>query len=160
MNQAKNPQEPDHIDSTTIGRIGDAFNLHLLPKLLNFLENHDSNTENQTRIMIAAGIVAVAKHLPIAARDAQITRLLTILSQILRSKSQEIRDLVRDSLSRIFLGPHIFPFCSESSEGHLYEDGNFMYSRTLLTRSSLILQAGIAPLASRPSTTVSMTLLI
>jgi U3 small nucleolar RNA-associated protein 20 len=95
----------------TVSRIGDAVNLRLLPKLLHFLENYDPNTENQTRILIAAGIVAVAKHLPTAARDAQITRLLTILSQILRSKSQDMRDLVRDSLNRIFvrLGPAYLP---------------------------------------------------
>jgi U3 small nucleolar RNA-associated protein 20 len=105
------PAISDQIDIATVGRIGDAVNLRLLPKLLGFLESSDPNTENQTRILIAAGFVAVAKHLPIAARDAQITRLLTILSQILRSRSQEMRDLVRDSLNRIFvnLGPSYLP---------------------------------------------------
>jgi len=101
----------DQLDIATVGQIGDAVNLRLLPKLLGFLESSDPNTENQTRILIAAGFVAVAKHLPVAARDAQITRLLTILSQILRSRSQEMRDLVRDSLNRIFvnLGPSYLP---------------------------------------------------
>lgn len=105
------PAISDQLDIATVGRIGDAVNLHLLPKLLSFLESSDPNTENQTRILIAAGFVAVAKHLPITARDAQITRLLTILSQILRSRSQEMRDLVRDSLNRIFvnLGPSYLP---------------------------------------------------
>ena len=68
--------EPDHdlvepmiaavteqTDNMTVGPIGDAVNLRLLPKLLGFLENHDSNTEDQTRILIAASIVSVAKHL-------------------------------------------------------------------------------------------------
>jgi U3 small nucleolar RNA-associated protein 20 len=113
----EDPPEPtsttvsDQLDHANIVRIGDAVNLGLLPKLLSFLESYDPNTENQTRILVAAGFVAVAKHLPLAARDAQITRLLTILSQILRSKSQEMRDLVRDSLNRIFvnLGPSYLP---------------------------------------------------
>ena len=103
---------PDpEIVNESAGRIADAINLQLLPKLLGFLENYDSKTENQTRILIAAGVVAVAKHLPLTSRDAQITRLLTILSQILRSKSQEMRDLVRDCLNRIFisLGPSYLP---------------------------------------------------
>jgi U3 small nucleolar RNA-associated protein 20 len=101
----------EQTENATAGPIGDAVHLRLLPKLLGFLEDHDPNAENQTRILMAAGIVAVAKHLPMAARDTQITRLLTILSQILRSKSQEMRDLVRDSLNRIFvtLGPSYLP---------------------------------------------------
>ncbi|KNZ75043.1 U3 small nucleolar RNA-associated protein 20 [Termitomyces sp. J132] len=56
---------------------------------------------NNKRIPIAIGIVTVAKHLPATTREPQITRLLTILSQILRSKSQETRDLTRDTLNRI-----------------------------------------------------------
>lgn len=98
-------------ESKKIARIADAVNLRLLPNLLAHLEKHekhDVNTDDNTRIPIAVGIVTVAMHLPTATRDAQITRLVTILSQILRSKSQETRDLVRDSLNRIavHLGPN------------------------------------------------------
>jgi len=99
-----------------VARIADAVNLRLLPNLLNHLEKYDANTDDNTRIPIAVGIVTVAKHLPTAAREAQITRLLTILSQILRSRSQETRDLTRDSLNRIAanLGPDYLPIlCRE-----------------------------------------------
>ena len=92
-------------------RIADAVNQRLLPNLLNHLEKHDSDTDDTTRIPISIGIVTVAKHLPPSIREPQITRLLTILSQILRSKSQETRDLVRDALARIavILGPSYTP---------------------------------------------------
>ncbi|KAF8161520.1 armadillo-type protein [Crassisporium funariophilum] len=95
----------------TTARIADAVNLRLLPSLLNHLEKHDATTDDNTRIPISIGIVTVAKHLPAATREAQITRLLTILSQILRSKSQETRDLTRDALNRITvnLGPSYLP---------------------------------------------------
>jgi U3 small nucleolar RNA-associated protein 20 len=105
---------PDHVESVTsksTARIADAVNLRLLPNLLNHLEKHDTTTDDNTRIPISIGIVVVAKHLPAAAREAQITRLVTILSQILRSKSQETRDLVKDALNRIAvnLGPSYLP---------------------------------------------------
>lgn len=101
--EAEDPPPPT-IKPLTIkqtARIADAVNIRLLPNLLNHLEKHDVNTDDNTRIPISIGIITVAKHLPQATREAQITRLLTILSQILRSKSQETRDLVRDALNRI-----------------------------------------------------------
>ena len=107
---------PDHVESVvlsskTTARIADAVNLRLLPNLLNHLEKHDATTDDNTRIPISIGIVTVAKYLPAAAGRAQIARLLTILSQILRSKSQETRDLTRDALNRIAvnLGPSYLP---------------------------------------------------
>ena len=107
---------PDHVEdvavsSKTNARIADAVNLRLLPNLLNHLEKHDATTDDNTRIPISIGVVMVAKYLPAAAREAQITRLVTILSQILRSKSQETRDLTRGALNRIAvnLGPSYLP---------------------------------------------------
>ena len=99
------------LSSKTTARIADAVNLRLLPNLLNHLEKHDATTDDNTRIPIAIGIVTVAKFLPAAAGKAQITRLVTILSQILRSKSQDTRDLARDALNRIAvnLGPSYLP---------------------------------------------------
>ena len=107
---------PDPVESVALSpnitaRIADAVNLRLLPNLLTHLEKHDATTDDNTRIPIAIGIVTVAKYLPAAAREAQITRLVTILCQILRSKSQETRDLTRDALNRIAvnLGPSYLP---------------------------------------------------
>ncbi|KAJ6576399.1 armadillo-type protein [Mycena vulgaris] len=103
------PSIPPPLNSSA--RIADAVNLRLLPNLLNHLEKRDATTEDTTRIPIAIGIVKVAKHLPPATREPQIARLLTTLSQVLRSKSQETRDLTRDTLSRIAvsLGPAYLP---------------------------------------------------
>lgn len=94
-----------------MGRIADAVNLRLLPSLLQHLEKRDATTDDNNRIPIAIGIIKVAMHLPAAAREPQITSLLTVVSQILRSKSQETRDLTRDTLSRIAvtLGPSYLP---------------------------------------------------
>ena len=82
-------------------RIADAVNARLLPTLLDHLEKHDPTTDDNARLPIAIGIVNVAKHLPESNRELQIHRLLTVISQIFRSHSQETRDLARDSLQRI-----------------------------------------------------------
>lgn len=91
-------------------RIEDAVNNRLLPSLLHHLEKRDEN-EDSLRIPISIGIVQVAKHLPPKPREAQTSRLLTILSQVFRSKSQETRDLTRETLCRIAvtLGPSYLP---------------------------------------------------
>lgn len=99
------------VSAAQLSRISDAVNLRLLPALLNYLEKHDATTDDNTRIPVSIGIVTVAKHLPENTREPQITRLLTVLSQILRSRSQETRDLTRDALVRISisLGPKYLP---------------------------------------------------
>ncbi|KAJ7494716.1 armadillo-type protein [Mycena galericulata] len=105
------PALPIPVPLQSSARIADAVNLRLLPTLLNHLEKRDATTEDTTRIPIAIGIVKVAKYLPATTREPQIARLLTVLSQVLRSKSQETRDLTRDTLSRIAvsLGPSYLP---------------------------------------------------
>ncbi|TFK80791.1 hypothetical protein K466DRAFT_366251 [Polyporus arcularius HHB13444] len=97
-------------DSSKIARIQDAVNSRLLPTLIQYLEKRDE-TEDTLRIPVAVGIVQIAKHLPKAQRDAQIGKLLTVLSQVLRSRSQETRDLARETLCRIAcnLGPAYLP---------------------------------------------------
>ncbi|KZT02142.1 uncharacterized protein LAESUDRAFT_815480 [Laetiporus sulphureus 93-53] len=93
-----------------ISRIADAVNHRLVPRLLQHLEKRDE-TEDTLRIAIAVGIIQVVKHLPRETREPQIARLLTVLSQIFRSKSQETRDLTRETLCRIavILGPSYLP---------------------------------------------------
>lgn len=102
------PLSAGHI--INVSKIADAVNSRLLPNLLNHLEKRDV-TDDNLRLPIAIGIVKVATHLPMATREPQIARLLTILSQILRSKSQETRDLVKDTLCRIaiIIGPSYLP---------------------------------------------------
>ena len=102
-------------------RIADAVNTRLLPTLLDHLEKHDPTTDDNARLPIAIGIVNVAKHLPESNRELQIHRLLTVISQIFRSHSQETRDLARDSLQRIavILGPAYLPRIIQELRGAL-----------------------------------------
>ena len=95
--------ESNDNQTTGLGSIANTINVRLLPRLLRFLDNDDPNKEDHTRLLISVGIAAIAKHLPPVLREAQVTRLFTILSQTLRSRSQEIRDLVRDSFNRIIV---------------------------------------------------------
>jgi U3 small nucleolar RNA-associated protein 20 len=76
-------------------------------------------TEDSLRIPISIGIVKVAKHLPEATREPQVARLLTILSQILRSKSQETRDLTRDTRIAVVLGSPYLPVMLREMRGAL-----------------------------------------
>jgi U3 small nucleolar RNA-associated protein 20 len=110
VDEGADAEEPDTKKAQEMTRIADSVHSRLLPALLNHLERRDEN-EDTIRIPIAVGIVNVAKHLPDPARTTQVTRLLTILSQAFRSKSQETRDLTRDTLCRIAvtLGPDFLP---------------------------------------------------
>lgn len=117
----KDTIKPIGLSAEKISQIADAVNLRLLPTLLNYLERHDATTDDNTRIPVSIGIITVARHLPDNSREAQITRLLTILSQILRSRSQETRDLVRDALVRIStsLGPQYLSLVFKELRGAL-----------------------------------------
>ena len=87
-------------------RIADAVINRFLPSLLTYLEKRDE-TEDEIRIPVSIGVVRVALHLPEESRRPQVSRLLTIISQALRSKSQDTRNLVRETLCKIavILGP-------------------------------------------------------
>ncbi|KIM31383.1 hypothetical protein M408DRAFT_7156 [Serendipita vermifera MAFF 305830] len=91
-------------------KIADAVNNRLLPALLQFLEKREE-TEDTMRIPMAIGIAKVALHLPEEKRLIQVTRLMTILCQALRSKSSETRDLTRETLCKIVVsaGPPYLP---------------------------------------------------
>ncbi|TFK68467.1 hypothetical protein BDN72DRAFT_821164 [Pluteus cervinus] len=128
--QAEPPADDDEVEEESVpsqavskspSRIADLVHVQLLPTLLHHLETRDVDTDDTNRIPIAIGIVKVALHLPAATQNIQITRLLTILSQMLRSKSQETRDLVRDSLNRIavVVGPQYLPVLIRELRGAL-----------------------------------------
>ena len=103
-------EAPPPAPSVDVKKVSDAVNLRLLPTLLGYLENRDEN-EDSLRIPIGLGIAKIALHLPSPTKDAQIGKLLTVLSQALRSRSQETRDLVRETFCRIVvaLGPAHLP---------------------------------------------------
>ncbi|KAG8869452.1 U3 snoRNP protein [Serendipita sp. 405] len=93
----------EHAQST---KVTEVVNNRLLPSLLQFMEQRQE-TEDALRLPMAVGVVKVALHLPEDKRRPQITRLLTILSQALRSKSSETRDIARDVICKIVtsIGP-------------------------------------------------------
>ncbi|KAG7091487.1 hypothetical protein E1B28_010518 [Marasmius oreades] len=115
------PDNPPSPKGQSMAKIADAVNAKLIPSLLQYLESRDATTEDTTRIPIAVGVVKVAKHLPQASATLQITRLLTTTSQIMRSKSQDTRDLTRDTLCRIavVLGPSYLPTIFRELRGAL-----------------------------------------
>jgi U3 small nucleolar RNA-associated protein 20 len=104
----------------TSSRVSDAVNNRLLPALLNHLENRDE-AEDTLRIPVSIGIVKIALHLPGVIREAQITKLVTVLSQALRSKSSETRDITRDALCKIciVIGPSYLPVILREMRGAL-----------------------------------------
>ena len=110
-----NVEEETDVVPSIPTRIADAVTSRLLPSLLTYLEKREE-TEDEVRILVSTGVVRVALHLPEEIRQPQISRLLTILSQALRSKSQETRDLVRETLCKIavILGPEwLHPLINE-----------------------------------------------
>lgn len=104
----------------TSSRVSDAVNNRLLPALLNHLENRNE-VEDTLRIPVSIGIVKIALHLPGVIREAQVTKLVTVLSQVLRSKSSETRDITRDALCKIciLIGPSYLPVILREMRGAL-----------------------------------------
>ncbi|KAH8929951.1 hypothetical protein BT69DRAFT_1108385 [Atractiella rhizophila] len=72
----------------------------LLPDLLKFLDQRDG-VEEALRIPMGEGIAQIIKHLPDEERDASTYHLLASLSQILKSTSQDTRELTRASLGNV-----------------------------------------------------------
>jgi U3 small nucleolar RNA-associated protein 20 len=113
--------QPTLTSNGQTSRILDAVNNALLPDLIEFLNSRDSTTEDSTRIPVAIGIAKVARHLPSTIGLPQITRLLTVLSQVFRSKSQDVRDLTREAMVRIavVLGRTSIPIMIQELRGAL-----------------------------------------
>ncbi|EJT46124.1 hypothetical protein A1Q1_05335 [Trichosporon asahii var. asahii CBS 2479] len=78
----------------------------LLPTLSKFITTK-SETEDSVRIPVSLAIVKLASTLPAEESDNEILRIITTVSQILRSKDQDIRDIARDTIGKIavYLGP-------------------------------------------------------
>ncbi|BEI87998.1 uncharacterized protein CcaverHIS019_0107160 [Cutaneotrichosporon cavernicola] len=78
----------------------------LLPNLSKFVAQK-GETEDTVRIPVALGIVKLAAALPDESSSNEIVRTVTTVSQILRSKDQDTRDIARDTVGKIavYLGP-------------------------------------------------------
>lgn len=91
---------------TEAGPILAAVESRLLPRLMQFLQAR-TEADETLRIPVAEGAAVVIQHLPEEHRAADVTTLITALAQILRSKSQEVRDMTRVTMVNIAtaLGP-------------------------------------------------------
>nr|XP_019012391.1 U3 small nucleolar RNA-associated protein 20 [Kwoniella pini CBS 10737]OCF51172.1 U3 small nucleolar RNA-associated protein 20 [Kwoniella pini CBS 10737] len=78
----------------------------LLPSLTKVVATKDE-TESTIRIPLALAVVKLAHALPRASSADEVLRVITTVSQILRSKEQDTRDIARDTICKIavYLGP-------------------------------------------------------
>ncbi|CAE6411743.1 unnamed protein product [Rhizoctonia solani] len=107
-------------EAKKIARIEEAVMTRLLPSLLHYLEKRDE-AEEAIRIPVAIGIARITMHLPDTYRGPQISKLIVALSQILRSKSQDVRDLTRETLCKIaiIVGPESLSLLIKELRGAL-----------------------------------------
>lgn len=93
---------------------------NVLPPLMTYLHDKDESTVS-LRVPVAIIIVRVLKLLPQEQLTAQLPAVLTDICHILRSKSQESRDMTRDTLVKIcvLLGPSCFGFVLKELRGAL-----------------------------------------
>ena len=87
-------------------RIAEIVLSRLLPALSNFV-SQKGDTEYNIRIPLALPTIKLASALPSVSADVEILKTITTVSQILRSKDQDTRDIARDTICKIavFLGP-------------------------------------------------------
>lgn len=107
---ADNDMEVDVVEpvsaSPANSKVRDYVVQKLLPTLNQFLELKDE-ADAMIRIPVALGIVKIALALPEDVRGTEVSRILTIVSHVLRSKDQDTRDLVKDTMCKTarVLGP-------------------------------------------------------
>ncbi|OCF30821.1 U3 small nucleolar RNA-associated protein 20 [Kwoniella heveanensis BCC8398] len=92
--------------TTSPERITEVILQKLLPSLSKFVATKDE-TESTIRIPLALAVVKLAHALPRASSENEVLRVITTVSQILRSKDQDTRDIARDTVCKIavYLGP-------------------------------------------------------
>lgn len=99
-------QENENSAPKASARITDVVINKILPSLNKFLATKDEN-DDKIRIPLAVPIVKLASSLPESLSNIEILKVITVVSQILRSKDQDTRDIARDTMGKIavFLGP-------------------------------------------------------
>lgn len=99
--------EPQHDEARVVNSVTGK----LLPALMGYLEHHDDATDDAIRLPIAVGVVRVVECLPAAEKELHLAKLLNVLASVFRSKSQETRDLARETLCKaaVALGPSRLP---------------------------------------------------
>ncbi|KAI9872256.1 MAG: U3 snoRNP protein, partial [Pleopsidium flavum] len=101
-------------------KLSDDLTNNLLPPLKTYLHNKDESTVS-LRVPVAVAIVKLLKLLPHEQLSHHLPPVLTDLSHILRSRSQESRDMTRKTLAEIstLIGPSYFGFVLKELRGAL-----------------------------------------
>ncbi|WWC59942.1 uncharacterized protein I303_102505 [Kwoniella dejecticola CBS 10117] len=104
--EAEVPQSVQVPASASPERITEVILNRLLPSLTKIVATKDE-TESTIRIPLALAVVKLAHALPRASSADEVLRVITTVSQILRSKEQDTRDIARDTICKIavYLGP-------------------------------------------------------
>lgn len=109
--------------STTIprqGKLAEDLSNNLLPLLLKYLHNKDESTVS-FRVPVAVSTIKLVLLLPPDRRNDFLPSILTDVCNILRSRSQESRDLTRKTLVEIstLIGSNCFGFVLKELRGAL-----------------------------------------
>jgi U3 small nucleolar RNA-associated protein 20 len=93
---------------------------NILPPLSAYLHDKEESTVS-LRVPVAVVVVRLLKLLPLEQMTERLPAVLTDICHILRSKSQESRDMTRDTLTKIcvILGPTCFGFVLKELRGAL-----------------------------------------
>jgi len=93
---------------------------NILPPLIAYLHDKEESTVS-LRVPVAVVVVRLLKLLPREQMTERLPAVLTDICHILRSKSQESRDMTRDTLAKIcvILGPKTFGFVLKELRGAL-----------------------------------------
>jgi U3 small nucleolar RNA-associated protein 20 len=98
---------------SSIGDIQSIVVKSTLPVLFKLLEHtDDGDSKLNIRVPIALAYARLLKKLPVPILHQELPRLLLTVAQILRSRSQDVRDTARETLSKMMaiLGAKYFPF--------------------------------------------------
>ncbi|KHJ35324.1 putative heat repeat protein [Erysiphe necator] len=101
-------------------KITEDLNSYFLAPLMKYLHDKDESTVS-LRVPVAIIIVKLLKLLPQEQLNQKLPAVLTDVCHILRSKSQEARDMARETLINIsiILGPQCFGFILKQLQGAL-----------------------------------------
>jgi U3 small nucleolar RNA-associated protein 20 len=100
---------PESQSSTSPAQILASLRSRLLPRLMRFIETREEN--EGVRILLAEGVAKLLQQLPEDVRLVPVQSLVMNLAQLLRSKSQDTRDLARTAVCNVSttLGQDYFP---------------------------------------------------
>lgn len=102
-------------------KIHDVLVAKVMPELNNLLNNNKSRKSVIVRVPLALGIAKLLCHLPEKSKRINLPGLLTSVCHIIRSRAQDVRDITRETLTKIsaFLGSSYFNYIVKELRGAL-----------------------------------------